>query len=219
MSSVTQKQSICSKRAPTKTAFVCLDVWMSLLCMFVCLCKNLCIFLDKPAQMSVFMCLFLFQYRVSCNSYVYVGVCVLVCMSLYTNYSPLHIHLGVRISPISDVGALGMIGGGDRWRVATSLFGVVKAIVVLVRARWGGGLWGATGKNGPAQQAEDSAHPSSVEGEAEWHEALLVVSANGKPNRGNHTTQCWGDKKIVKMGNIKYCLWKQHVHTYKLLKK
>lgn len=128
--------------------------------------------------------------------------CVLMWMSLYTNYSPLHIHSEVRISPISDVGALGMIGGGNCWRVARSLFGVVKAIVVLVGARWGGGLWRATGKHGPTQQGEDGAHPSSVEGEAERHEALLIVGANGKPHRRNHTTQCWGDTKSVKMGNM-----------------
>lgn len=64
-----------------------------------------------------------------------VGVCVLVCMSLYTNYSLLHIHLGFRISPILDVGTLGVIGSGGCWRVAGSLFGIVEPIVLLVGAR------------------------------------------------------------------------------------
>ena len=59
---------------------------------------------------------------------------VIVCMSLYTNYSPLRIHMGVRIAPTSDVGALGMIGGGSCWWVAASLFGIVETIVVLVGA-------------------------------------------------------------------------------------
>lgn len=76
--------------------------------------------------MSVFMCLLLLQCNCDCT-------CVLVYMSLYTNYSPLYIRSAV--SPLSDVGALGVIGGGCCWRVAASLFGVVETIVVLVGAR------------------------------------------------------------------------------------
>lgn len=96
--------------------------------------------------------------------------------------------MGWRISPISDVGALGVIGRGGCWRVATSLFGEVETIVVLVGER-GGGLQGAAGENGPAQQREDDAHPSSVEGEAKWHEAVLMVSADGEPDRRHYAAQ------------------------------
>lgn len=102
--------------------------------------------------------------------------------------------------PVSDVGALGVIGWGHRRRMAPALFGVVEAIVVLV---WGrGGFRGAAGEHGAAHQGEDGAHPSGVQGEAERHEALLLVGADGEPHGGNQTTQSWGGKQqVVKMGN------------------
>lgn len=134
-------------------------------------------------------------------------------MSLYTNYSPLYVHLEVTISPISDVGALGVIDRGGCWRVATSLFGVVETIVVLVGARRG--LCGATGKNAPAQQGEDSAHPSSVEGEAKRHEVELLVSADGKPHRRHRATQCCGqtDRQTVKIVLLKATCMYTHIES------
>lgn len=71
-----------------------------------------------------------------------VGFCGLLCICLYiqTKYSPLHIHMRFRNSHISDVGTFGMIDGGGSWLVATSLFGVVEAVVVLVGVGGGGGV-------------------------------------------------------------------------------
>lgn len=98
------------------------------------------------------------------------------------------------------MGALGVIGRGHRRRVAPALFGVVEAIVVAVRGR--GGFQGAAGEHGAAHQGEDGAHPSGVQGEAERHEALLLVGADGEPHGGNQTTQSWGGKRqVVKMGS------------------
>lgn len=71
-----------------------LCVWMcvSLLCMFVCSFKNLCILLDKLTWMSVFMFLFLLQYRFACDrDCICTCVCWCLCLCaclLYTNYSP-----------------------------------------------------------------------------------------------------------------------------------
>lgn len=102
--------------------------------------------------------------------------------------------------PVSDVGALGVIGRGHRRWVAPGLFGVVEATVVAVRGR--GGFRGAAGEHGAAHQGEDGAHPSGVQGEAERHEALLLVGADGEPHGGNQTTQSWGGKRrVVKMGS------------------
>lgn len=107
--------------------------------------------------------------------------------------------------PVSDVGALGVIGRGHRRRVAPALFGVVEAIVVLVRGR--GGFRGAAGEHGAAHQGEDGAHPSGVEGEAERHEALLLVGADGEPHGGNQTTQSWGGKRqVVNDGYMLLCI-------------
>lgn len=64
--------------------------------------------------------------------HVFWSVCASVYVPIYKLQSPTH---PLRISPISDVGALGMISRGGGWRVATSLFGVVETIVVLVGAR------------------------------------------------------------------------------------
>lgn len=86
------------------------------------------------------------------------------------------------------MGALGVIGGGG-WRVAVSLFGVVETIVFLEGAGLAGGIRGATGENGPAEQAEGGAEPSSVEGEAKRHEAFFLVRADGKPHCAHYTTQ------------------------------
>lgn len=65
---------------------------------------------------------------------VNVCICGFLCICLYiqTKYSLLYIHVRFRISHILDVGALGMIDGGGSWLVASSLFGVVEAVVVLV---------------------------------------------------------------------------------------
>lgn len=104
--------------------------------------------------------------------------------------------LGLGSRPASDVGALGMIGGGGRRRVGPSLFGVVKAVVVLVGGGGGGGrgVRGAAGQDGAGQQGEDGAHPAHVQGEAEGHDALLLVGADGEPHGGNQAAESWGDE-------------------------
>lgn len=94
----------------------------------------------------------------------------------------------------SDVGALGVISGGGGGRVPASLFGVVKTFVVLEGA--GRGVPGAAGEEGAAQQAEDGAYPAGVEGEAERHEAFLLVSPDGEPDGRHQTAQAWGDRSI-----------------------
>lgn len=153
--------------------------------------------------MNVFMFLPVFQYSFACK---WDWMWVVVCMSSCTGYSSAHV-----CSRSLDVGALGVIGGGGCWRVPTPLCGVVVSIVVLVGAGlWG--LWGAAGENAPAQQAEDAAKPSSVEGEAERHEAVLLVGADGKPDCRHHAAQCWGEADaVVQFGIIKRCQWKQHI--------
>ena len=147
-----------------------------------------------------------------------VNVCLfaLVYPSLYTDYSysPPTLPRGIQnLSPGSDVGALGVIGGGGGWLVAAPLFGVVEAVVLLVGGGGGGGIRRAAGEDGAAQQGENSAHPAGVEGEAERHEAVLLVSADGKPDRGNHTAQRWGDTDRDREGSNKEDRIVQHEHT------
>lgn len=107
------------------------------------------------------------------------------CVSIYIQ-SATH-PLGIQTCPVSDVGAFGMVGGGGGGRVGPSLFGVVEAVVVLVGAG-GVGLRGAAGDERSSQQAEDGAHPASVEGEPEGHEAVLMMGPDGKPNGRHNTT-------------------------------
>jgi len=132
-----------------------------------------------------------------------VCVCVCVCVCIYTSVQfPTHLLGG----DVLDVGALGVIGGRGGRRVPAALLGVVEAVVVLVGAglRVGGGVWGAAGEDAAAQQGEDAAHPPGVEGEAEGHEAALAVSADGEPDRGHQTAQCWGgnpEKSSIGMHN------------------
>lgn len=80
----------------------------------------------------------------------------------------------------SHVGALGVVGSGGGGRVPSSLFGVVKSFVVPEGALRG--VRGAAGEERAAQQGEDGAYPAGVEGEAEGHQALLLVSADGEPD-------------------------------------
>lgn len=96
----------------------------------------------------------------------------------------------------SDVGALGVISGGGGGRVPAALFGVVKTVVVLEGA--GRGVRGAAGEEGAAQQGEDGAYPAGIEGEAEGHEAFLLVSPDGEPDGGHQTAQAWGDRSRVR---------------------
>lgn len=98
----------------------------------------------------------------------------------------------IRLSA-SDVGALGMIGrGGGRYGGA-SLFGVVEAAVVLVRA-WVGWVGGAARVDTAPQEKEDGAHPAAVQREAKRHEALLVVRSDGKPDRRHHPAEPWEER-------------------------
>lgn len=75
--------------------------------------------------------------------------------------------------------------------MAPSLLGVVKVVVFLVRAGRRGGGVGRAGEDGAAQQAEHGAHPAGVEREAEGHERLLPVGADGEPDGGHQTTNRW----------------------------
>lgn len=95
-------------------------------------------------------------------------------------------------SPTSDVGALGVIGGGGRRGVGPSLFGVVKAVVVLVGGGGGRRVRGAAGQDGAGQQGEDGAHPAHVQGDAEGHDALLLVGADGEPHGGDQAAESCG---------------------------
>lgn len=106
------------------------------------------------------------------------------------------------VGPASDVGALGVIGGGGHRRVGPSLFGVVEAVVAVVGGRGGGGggVRGAAGQDGAGQQGEDGAHPAHVEGEAEGHDALLVVGADGEPDGGNQAAESCRDKQSRQTG-------------------
>lgn len=101
---------------------------------------------------------------------------------------------------VSDVGAFGMIGGGGGWQIATSLFGVVKVIVVLVGAWRGGGVWGK-GEDEPTNQTEKSPNPARVEGDAEWHHDLLMVGGNGKPDGWHQTTQSYEEQRKAENQN------------------
>lgn len=114
---------------------------------------------------------------------------VQVCIGLLSRREP-------RPSLDSDVGALGVISVGGGGRVPASLFGVVKTVVVLEGA--GRGVRGAAGEEGAAQQGEDGAHPAGIEGEAEGHEASLLVSPDGEPDGGHQTAQAWGDRSEVR---------------------
>lgn len=129
---------------------------------------------------------------------VYVWIYVCVCVNMF-QCLPLYFRSPSHSFPVcvSDVGALGVVGGGSgRW-VGPSLFGVVKAIVVLVGAgRRGGGLHGAAGDHRPPQQGEDRAHPSGVQGKAEGHKAVLPVGPDGEPHRRHHPTHGWGRRQI-----------------------
>lgn len=93
-------------------------------------------------------------------------------------------------SPGSDVGALGVVVGGGGGRVPPALFGVVEPLSVLDGA--GLGVQGAAGEHGAAQQGEDGAAPAGVQGEAERHEAFLLVGPDGEPDGGHQTAQAWG---------------------------
>lgn len=122
-------------------------------------------------------------------------------MSLRTNYESITYVCTVAAPPgvgppASDVGALGVIGGGDRRRVGAPLFGVVEAVVVLVGGGGGGGggVRGAAGQDGAGQQGEDGAHPAHVQGEAEGHDAVLAVGADGEPHGGNQAARSCGDQ-------------------------
>ncbi len=55
MSSVIPKQSICEERAPTKTAFVCLDVCVSL---FMYICVLIQEFVYSPGQTNMNECVY-----------------------------------------------------------------------------------------------------------------------------------------------------------------
>lgn len=86
------------------------------------------------------------------------------------------------------MGALGVISGGGGGHDPASLF--VKTYVVLEGA--GRGVRGAADEEAAAQQGEDGAHPAGIEGEAERHEAFLLVSPDGEPDGGHQTAQAWG---------------------------
>lgn len=144
--------------------------------------------LGAVARVSIFMYAWVF-YLESYINHLNQRVCSSGCP---------HSRLGRSVHGVpivhSDVGALGVISGGGGGRVPASLFGVVKTFVVLEGAC--GGVRGAAGEEGAAQQAEDGACPAGIEGEAERHEAFLPVSPDGKPDGRHQTAQAWGDTSI-----------------------
>lgn len=114
-----------------------------------------------------------------------INVCLL-CKCLYVQESP----WDPTGSPTLDVGTFGMMVGGGCWQVATSVFGVVIVVVVLVAAWRGGGGVRRAHEHHSTQQAENGAHPSGVEGEAERHEAELLVGTNREPDGWHQSAQC-----------------------------
>lgn len=83
--------------------------------------------------------------------------------------------------------ALGVVGAGGGGCVPASLFGVVKTFVVPEGATRG--VRGAAGEEAAAQQGEDGADPAGVEGEAERHQAFLLVGPDGEPDGRHQTAQ------------------------------
>lgn len=88
------------------------------------------------------------------------------------------------------MGTFGVIGGGSgRYSGSAGLFGVVEAVVVLVRTRMGR-LAGEAGEDTAPQDGEYGADPSRVQGEPKRHETLIpLVRSNGEPDCGHHPTQ------------------------------
>lgn len=93
------------------------------------------------------------------------------------------------------MGALGVISGGGGGRAPASLLGVVEAFVALERAARG--VRGAAGEEGTAQQGEGGADPAGIEGEAERHQAFLLVSPDGEPDSRDQAAQAWGGHRSI----------------------
>lgn len=85
--------------------------------------------------------------------------------------------------------ALGVVGGGVQRRGRAPLPGVV--VEAVAPARGAGVDAAAEQDHGAAQQAEAGAHPAGVEREAERHQTLLPVSADGEPDRRYAAAQGW----------------------------
>lgn len=83
---------------------------------------------------------------------------------------------------------LGVVGGGVQRHGRAPLSGVVEA-VLPARGRGVGAV--ATQDHGAAQETESGADPAGVQREAERHQTLVLVSADGKPDSRDDTTQSW----------------------------
>lgn len=90
--------------------------------------------------------------------------------------------------------ALGVVGGGVHWHGRASLPGVVEAVLPGGSPEVGAV---AAQDHGAAQDTQSAAHPAGVEGEAEGHQALVLVDADGEPDGGYDAAHGWGTHRDV----------------------
>lgn len=79
-----------------------------------------------------------------------------------------------------------MVGGGIHWRGRAPLPGVVEAVLP---ARGPGDGAVETQDHGAAHETESGADPAGVQGDAECHQALVVVSTDGEPDGRDDAAQ------------------------------
>lgn len=96
----------------------------------------------------------------------------------------------------SHVSTFGVVSGGGAGK-SGALFGVVESIVVSVCSR---GVHWTAGDHTASQQTKCSAHPTRIQGEAEGHQAPLVMGPDGKPHGGDDAAKSWEWKNTL---NIK----------------
>lgn len=82
-----------------------------------------------------------------------------------------------------------MVGGGVHRRRRAPLPRVVEAVLPARGPRHAAV---EAQDHGATHEAEGRADPAGVEREAERHEALVVVSADGEPDGGDDATHSWG---------------------------
>lgn len=83
---------------------------------------------------------------------------------------------------------LGVVGGGVQRHGRAPLSGVVEAVLP---ARGPGVGAVATQDHGAAQETESGADPAGVQREAERHQTLLLVSADGEPDSRDDAAHSW----------------------------
>lgn len=85
-----------------------------------------------------------------------------------------------------------MVGGGVHWRGRAPLPGVVEAVLP---ARGPGHRAVEAQDHGAADETETGADPAGVQGEAERHQALVVMGADGEPDGGDDAAQSWTSRR------------------------